>query len=128
MFSLDSPYAPRYLFSMSKDSRLCVCLVTCPSSESAHELAQRVVHERLAACVNIIGNVSSVYRWSDPGEAERVMTDTETLLVMKTAEPLVDALKSRILEAHPYQVPEFIALSAATVSDAYAQWVLNSVS
>jgi periplasmic divalent cation tolerance protein len=86
-----------------------------------------VIHERLAACVNVVGNLTSVYRWSEPGEEERVMSDPETLLVIKTTEPLVDALKSRIVQAHPYQVPEFIALSATAVSDAYAQWVINSV-
>lgn len=95
-----------------------VVLVTAPSGEPAAALARRVVDERLAACVSVIGGVRSVYRWQ--GE---VCDDREDLLVIKTAGDRLDDLVARIREIHPYQVPEVLALPVDAGSVPYLDWV-----
>lgn len=101
---------------------ILICLVTCPSREVGSALAKMVVDQRLAACVNIISNVESVYRWK-----EDVCIEEEVLLVIKTTEEFVEQLKSFILEHHPYEVPEFVVLSPSQVSEPYAQWIFGCV-
>jgi periplasmic divalent cation tolerance protein len=85
-------------------SPMRVVLCTCPP-ESAAEIARTVVGERLAACVNILPTVRSVYRWK--GE---LCDDSESLLIIKTTADRLDELTRRLLACHPYDVPEVIAL------------------
>jgi periplasmic divalent cation tolerance protein len=101
---------------------IVICFVTCPSKEVGAALAKMVVAERLAACVNIIDGVQSVYQWK-----EEIAIDTEVLLIIKTTEAGVDALKARVIENHPYELPEFIALSPSSSSEAYARWIQGCV-
>lgn len=101
---------------------IVVCFVTCPSREVGSALAKMLVDQRLAACVNIISHVESVYRWK-----EDICIEEEALLVIKTSQELTDKVKDFIVEQHPYEVPEFIALQASQVSHPYAQWILSSV-
>ena len=101
---------------------IVICLVTCPSKEVGAALAKLVVGERLAACVNVIDGVQSVYQWK-----EEVAVDNETLLMIKTTADRVNALRERILENHPYELPEFVVLNPSSVSEPYAQWVFQSV-
>ena len=94
-------------------------LVLCTAPvEAAHSLASTLVAERVAACVSVIGGVSSVYRWE--GEIERT---GESLLVMKTGDATMAALTARIAEIHPYSVPEIVVVDVAHVNSAYAAWV-----
>lgn len=98
---------------------LCYC--TCPNAESAQSLANALVGEGLAACVNHLPGVRSTYRWK--GE---VTTDSEELLLIKTTEARFPALKERLLALHPYELPELIAVPVAHGHDAYLDWVRNA--
>ncbi len=101
----------------------CVVLITAGSSQEADDLAQALVEERLAACVNVVGGVNSIYRWQ--GGVERA---EEWLLIAKTAFHLVDALTARVLVLHSYTVPEVIALPIAAGAPAYLSWLGESLS
>jgi len=100
-----------------------IVLVTAPPKKAA-ALARALVEERLAACVNLLPGVTSVYRWE--GE---VQEDGETLLVVKTTAAAIARLTARILELHPYEVPEVIALplEPGEGNEAYLRWLAGSV-
>ncbi len=95
-------------------------LSTCPREKSA-ELAELLVRERVAACVNVIEEVESFYFWD--GKLNR---DLESLLVVKTAPDRLPALRAVLLGAHPYQVPEVIEVPITGGNDRYLEWVLAS--
>jgi periplasmic divalent cation tolerance protein len=95
-----------------------VVLSTCGSLKEAQELAHELVEKRLAACVNIVPGVRSVYRWKDAIEEEE-----EVLLVVKTSRPLLEELRNEILRLHSYEVPEVIALEVVDGSEAYMAWL-----
>ena len=95
-----------------------VVFVTVSSSDEADRLAHALVEERLAACVNRIGSVQSVYRWQ--GQVEQ---SSEELLVIKTKRELFDRLKKRVQELHSYSVPEIIALPILKGNESYLQWL-----
>jgi periplasmic divalent cation tolerance protein len=99
-----------------------VVLVTAGSAEESVKIARSVVEERLAACVNIVSGVRSIYRWEG-----KVTEDAEWLLVMKTSRARFAALEARIRELHSYQVPEVMAFDVATGSRPYLDWLLGSV-
>ncbi|MGD8495216.1 MAG: divalent-cation tolerance protein CutA [Gemmatimonadales bacterium] len=99
-----------------------VVLVSGPDTAVLGELAVRVVEEGLAACVNLIPAVSSVYRWE--GQVRR---DDEALALIKTTRPALDALRTRIHELHPYEVPEFLALPVEAGGAAYLGWIGDCV-
>jgi periplasmic divalent cation tolerance protein len=94
-----------------------VILVTAPEKE-AERLARKLVEERLAACANLVPQVTSLYWWE--GKLNR---DGETLIILKTAPRLVTKLLKRMKELHSYQVPEFLALPVLEANPDYAQWV-----
>jgi periplasmic divalent cation tolerance protein len=94
-----------------------VVLVTAPADE-AERLGRALVGERLAACVNVVPGVRSIYRWE--GE---VQADDEVLLVIKTSETRVAELVGRVNELHSYDLPEVLALPAVGGSLAYLEWV-----
>ena len=93
-------------------------LCTCPDAATADALAQALVEERLAACVNVLPGVRSVYRWQ--GAVER--TD-EVLLLAKTTVARFDELEARIVALHPATLPEVIACDIAGGLDRYLAWV-----
>lgn len=94
-----------------------VVLVTCPPARAAR-LAAALVDERLAACVNIVPRVTSIYRWK--GKRRR---DVESLLVIKTRRSAFARLRRRVVELHPYEVPEVIALSIGAGHGPYLKWL-----
>jgi periplasmic divalent cation tolerance protein len=98
-----------------------VVLTTVGAGFDAAALAKSLVEQRVAACVNILPEVRSLYRWK-----EAVEDDREQLLVIKTTEERVDALREALFAAHPYEVPEFVVL-AAEAGGAYAEWLLHNV-
>lgn len=98
-----------------------VVLVTAPDHAVARALAHGIVGGRLAACVNLIEGVTSIYRWQGAVEEQR-----EVLLVIKTSAERVAALADHIDRHHPYDVPELIALEPTTVAPAYLGWLLES--
>ena len=99
-----------------------VVLVTAGSSAEGERLARALVDERLAACVNRIAGVQSVYRWEG-----KVEESTEELLVIKTRAQLFTALEKRIKELHSYGVPEVIALPIIDGSEGYLHWLGEQV-
>lgn len=104
-------------------SPILLCYCTCPDPEAARQLAERLVGESLAACVNCLPGVVSVYRWEG-----KVATDNETLLLIKTTADRFEALKARLLEFHPYELPELIAVPVERGHEAYLAWVAASSS
>ncbi|HEY8585853.1 MAG TPA: divalent-cation tolerance protein CutA [Rhodanobacter sp.] len=99
---------------------LCYC--SCPDAASGQVIAEALVGERLAACVNQLDHVQSTYRWKGT-----VTRDREVLLLIKTTAARLPALQARLLDLHPYDVPELIAVPVASGHDTYLQWVRDSV-
>jgi periplasmic divalent cation tolerance protein len=95
-----------------------VALCTVPDEASATRIARALVEERLAACVNRLEGLTSTYRWR--GE---VCVETECLLIIKTTSSRFAALRQRIVELHPYEVPELIATEVTQGLDRYLAWV-----
>jgi len=93
-------------------------LCTCPDPETARTLAERLVEERLAACVSLLPGVTSVYRWEDA-----IQQDTETQMLIKTSSVRVAELTARLRELHPYEVPEIIAIPIMEGLSDYLSWV-----
>jgi periplasmic divalent cation tolerance protein len=105
---------------MSQSAHI-VLFVTVPNDETANRLAEALVGEGLAACVNRIPGVRSTYFWEG-----RVCTDDELLLVIKTRGALFEPLRARVLELHPYTVPEIIALPIQAGHADYLAWIEQS--
>ena len=103
-------------------SETVVILVTAPDAATLEELGGRIVEERLAACLNIVPSIASVYRWQ--GRVERA---SEALAVIKTTSARAPALVARIRELHPYELPEVLTLPVAGGSRAYRDWVAACV-
>jgi periplasmic divalent cation tolerance protein len=101
--------------------KLRAILTTTGTEEQALSIARALVSERLAACVNIIGPVRSVYRWRDAIEDDR-----EFLLLIKTRATLYMKVERRVRELHTYEVPEVLAMSLDRGSPPYIKWLLES--
>jgi periplasmic divalent cation tolerance protein len=99
-----------------------VVLTTVGPDFDAAALARTLVEQRLAACVNIVERIRSIYRWED-----KVSDDAEQLLIIKTTDARLDALREELLRKHPYDVPEFVVMPIAATSDAYGAWLLDSL-
>lgn len=97
--------------------------VTGPDRETMLEVGRQVVEERLAACVNVVPSVTSVYRWEG-----RVVEDEEVLALLKSTAERLERLEARVIELHPYEEPEFLAVRADTGSSSYVEWIRASVS
>lgn len=97
-----------------------VCLSTCPDAASAAAIAEALVGERLAACVNQLPGLRSVYRWE--GKVEH---DEEVLLLIKTTPDRLAALTARLQALHPNELPELIAVEAAGGLAPYLSWVVE---
>lgn len=95
-----------------------IALTTLPADADAAALARTLVDERLAACVNVLPVMQSVYRWQ-----EAVQQDDERQLVIKTWRDRLASLEARVKSLHPYDVPEFLVLDAAGGSSAYLEWL-----
>jgi periplasmic divalent cation tolerance protein len=98
-----------------------VAFSTFPDPDKAAEVARTLVSEQLAACVNLVGPVRSIYRWN--GE---ISDDKETLAVIKTTTERFEAMKARLVGLHPYEVAEVIALPVDGGHAPYLAWVADS--
>jgi len=101
--------------------RCVIVLTTMPTEEAALDLAQTLIAERLAACVNILPEMRSVYRWEG-----RVEQGSEHQVVMKTTPGKVAALHARVEALHPYAVAEILDIPASGGGEAYLNWVAES--
>ncbi|WP_337926341.1 divalent-cation tolerance protein CutA [Luteimonas saliphila] len=94
------------------------CFCTCPDTGTAGRIADALVAERLAACVNILPGITSVYRWQDAVERA-----DEVLLVAKTMRARLEALTACVVALHPYELPEVIAVDIAGGLPGYLDWL-----
>ena len=99
-----------------------IVLVTVPNEEEAFKIAGALVDERLAACVNILPGVQSVYRWD--GEVTR---DAEMLLIIKSTSERYDEVERRVSEIHSYSTPEVIAIGINRGAESYLRWLREAV-
>jgi len=113
VMDLDSGGSPPTVF---------VVLVTVPDEETGLSLAREVVEGGQAACGNVIPGITSVYRWEG-----KLHQDPETLVIFKTTEGSLNELKKRVVELHPYEIPEFLALPITEGHLPYLRWVQGEV-
>src|SRR4051812_42458716 len=99
-----------------------VVLTTCAKAEDAERLARALVSGQFAACVNVVPQIRSFYRWK--GELE---IEDEFLLIVKTSRDLFDALKVEIEKLHPYEVPEVVALPIVAGAENYLNWMEHNL-
>ncbi len=98
-------------------------MVTFPSSELASTIGRALIEERLAACVNLIPAVRSIFRWQD-----KICDETEVLAVFKTTADAAPTLVERVAQLHPYDVPEAIVIDVADGLPPYLAWIAAAVS
>ena len=98
----------------------CVIYCSVPNDFSANLIATTLVEECLAACVNIVPSVTSVYKWEG-----NVQTDNELLLLIKTTQANYETVEKRIKELHEYNVPEIIAIPIIKGSEEYQKWIIE---
>ena len=106
---------------MSGGDEILVVYCTCPDEASGQKIADHLVGERLAACVNLIPGLRSTYRWK--GEVQH---DAECLLLVKTRQSRLAAMQEAIRASHPYELPEVIAVPVVAGSKEYLRWVLEN--
>jgi periplasmic divalent cation tolerance protein len=97
-------------------------LSSFPDQETARRIGRVLVEEGLAACINLLPGVESIYRWQG-----KVEEGAEVLGIIKTTAGGLQALERRLAALHPYEVPEVVALDPSAVSASYAEWLKNSV-
>lgn len=102
--------------------KLLMVFVTCPSAKQARQLARVLIDRRLAACVNLLPNLDSLFWWQ--GKVDRAR---EVLLIIKTTEQRFPALQQAVTSLHPYEVPEILALRVERALPRYHQWVQQSL-
>ncbi len=98
-----------------------IVITTVAQTYDAREIAEELVSRRLAACVNILPQVYSVYRWKN-----KVEHDNEQILLIKTLDERVDELKDFLFKRHPYEVPEFVVVSIDAIEGPYRDWFINA--
>ncbi len=106
---------------MSDKVNYLLVLNTCPGSITAKRIANDVVADNLAACVQVIPNVQSYFRWGG-----NIDNAEEHLLLIKTTAARYEALEERIKSLHPYELPEIVAVPISTGLDGYLSWIDNN--
>jgi periplasmic divalent cation tolerance protein len=106
---------------MSADVLIALC--TCPDAAVGERIAAALVGEGLAACVNALPGITSLYLWK--GEVQR---DSEVLLLIKTTQARLPELTDRVRQLHPYELPEVIAVPVSDGLPDYLQWVITCTS
>lgn len=112
----DNTYQPYVPGSIS------IAYVTAPNAESAKHLARGLIEQRLAACVNVVPNVTSIYRWDG-----KVQEDSEVMLIVKTETELVSAVSKFVQANHSYEVAEVISTKVENGNESYLRFVHNAI-
>jgi periplasmic divalent cation tolerance protein len=107
---------------MREGDSFVLVFVTVPPGEPAERLARSLVDSELAACVNRIGGIRSIYRWKGETHAEG-----EEMLVIKSSRRLLDLVEKHVKEHHPYEVPEILAVPISCGSAPYLNWLAGSL-
>ena len=107
---------------MSEEKEYVVVLNTCPGSITAKQIAQDLVANNHAACVNIIPAIQSVFKWGN-----QVKNENEYLLIIKTTRENYENVEKRIRALHPYELPEVIAVPITTGLDGYLNWINQAI-
>lgn len=102
--------------------QVIVAFSACPDEATAKQLAEALVGERLATCVNRVTGMASTYFWDG-----RLQDEAEILLIIKTTAARLDELEARLRALHPYELPELVALPVAGGNERYLQWVRTGV-
>jgi periplasmic divalent cation tolerance protein len=110
--------SPTNASSPAASTSLKLLLTTLPSAEVAERIAKTLVEESLCACVSLVPEVLSVYRWE-----KKLCSEKEILLLIKTVQGQLRRLEARLLALHPYEVPELIVLDPEHVGQRYLGWV-----
>ena len=97
-----------------------VVFTTLPTAEKAVEISRTLVQERLVACANLLPAIRSIYRWEG-----KLNDDNEVLVLLKTRAELLEKLKRRLVELHPYELPEMIALRVESGHAPYLEWIAS---
>jgi len=103
------------------DKNQLVVFCTCPDRQSAEDIASALVQARLAACVNLVPDITSIYRWQDS-----LRREPECLLLIKTTAARFEALRGRLHALHPYDLPEIVGLPISHGDPAYLQWLTEN--
>ena len=99
-----------------------IVITTVAQTYDAREIAEEIISRRLAACVNILPQVYSVYRWQN-----KVDHDNEQILLIKTLDERLDELRDFMLRRHPYEVPEFVVIDIDSTEGPYRAWLIDAV-
>ncbi len=102
-------------------SLFSIALCTCDNIETAQKIAKSVVEQKLAACVNILPSIQSLYTWNN-----QIEQSEEVLMILKTPSTLIEKLKQTVISLHPYDVPEFICLDITHGHQPYLDWLATS--
>ena len=104
-----------------KDNCALILFVTVPTDKVAERLATTLVNEHLVACVQVLPGIKSYYRW-----AGKVHADGEILLLIKTRAEIFPVVEERIVELHPYDVPQIVAAPLTKVHEPYLSWLVEN--
>ena len=108
--------------AMQRPEDYLLALCTCPDEATARRLASLLVEDHLAACVNILPGLTSVYRWQG-----RTESASEWLLLIKTHRSRYPSLEQQLREHHPYELPEIVAVSISNGLPDYLRWISEAV-
>jgi periplasmic divalent cation tolerance protein len=101
---------------------IALLYVPCPTQQIAQGIGHQLVEEKLAGCINILGNITSIYKWE--GKVEQ---NQECLMVVKTSKTQTEACAARIKILHPYEVPCILDVQATSLNDAYSAWLSQNL-
>lgn len=100
-----------------------IILCTCPDRESAEKIARQLINDKIAACINILPGITSIYTWQG-----NIETEQEHLLLIKTRKDRFQAIEKSIQTSHPYEIPEIIAIPVENGLAEYMQWIESCLS
>ncbi len=107
---------------MIQTEQYILVFCTCPDAAAARVIAEKLVVESLAACVNVVSGLESLYQWRG-----KLQTDREVLLIIKTEKSRLDDVEAAILASHSYELPEIIAVPIEAGSESYLNWLSENI-